>query len=94
MREDTDSDLSDEEDASDVSEELEERMAEFDRMQEEESYISLGSGHQSQLLNDEWDYSNSGSESGSNSDDMSDYPRYPQHDDHIIEEEIMRELRN
>lgn len=45
--------------------------------------MSLSSGNNSNLLNDEWDYSNSNSRS--NSDQLSEDNSYPAHDDRIIE---------
>jgi hypothetical protein len=41
------------------SDEFEERIAELDRMQEEEEYVSMEEGNNEHLLGEEWDYSNS-----------------------------------
>jgi hypothetical protein len=58
IREDSDSGMSEEEEGSNSSDDIEEGLQELDRIaQDEESYVSFESGHQSQLLNDEWDYS-------------------------------------
>jgi hypothetical protein len=79
---------SEDDELSQLAEEIEERMEEMNRM-EDESYVSLESGHQSQLLNDEWDYSNSHDDLSSGNSGMDGYP---EDEDRIIEEEIQREL--
>ena len=46
------------------SDEFEERIAELDRMhEEEEEYVSLEEGNNEQLLGEEWDYSESDQDS-------------------------------
>ena len=45
----------------------------------EEEYVSMESNNQSQLLNDEWDYSNS-----QGSDSEGEICIYPEEDDRII----------
>ena len=77
---------SEEDSESGSQSEFEDRMAELERM-EQESYVSLESGHQQGLMNEEWDISNS--EDGDLGEEG-----YPHHDDRIIEEELIRELEN
>lgn len=72
--------MMDEDDSIGASEIEEERRAALEMLEEE--YISLESNNHSQLLNDEWDYSNS-QEDLSGSEDMG---MYPEEDDRIIEQ--------